>query len=227
MHPEKGYRQYRTYFLTPAVGDKIIERYRKEHREQLLEFVKDSLADDYASLSADRGVLFENMSHTILIRGGSFDIYGPLGHKAASQSKIHFQKCFVMPVDNHKFNNAKALIYYRPSSPTFPVIDSWIGTVGFFQMLTVKRRGPMNRERLVHYMDFSKRQDAVHNKFFLVIPKERFEKEEELRKPLKIKAAAIEKPRKKNKLEPPLKPIDDSILSELQQYLLIIDLSKI
>jgi hypothetical protein len=196
----------------------VLSRYQKEHQKKLVEFIQDSLHEDFASLSTFRGAIFENMSHTLLYQGGTFEIFGPLG-SSPSLSNIEIPKCLKMQVQS--FQNTPAPIYYLPTSSKFPVIDSWIGCIGFFQITTAKNRKGLKFDYICDYMTLSKKFRAVYDKFYLVIPKERFQKEKSLKEPQSIKLSKDDKKEEKRKKPKIIAKKEEKVNpSELQQYLL-------
>jgi len=230
MVPYENYTKYRTCFLSNTVSQKVLSRYQKDHRQKLVEFLEDSLSPDFApSLSTFRGDVFENVTHTLLAKGGKFQTFGPLGNPDAKIDTITIPRCFPMSVSN--FQNTPANIYYRPTSSKFPVIDSWIGNIGFLQISTTKhKRKGLNFYHMNNYMSTSIRFKAVHNKFYLVIPKERFDKEMVLREPLPFLENNT-KTERRRKIPKNIRSttIEKVIVNpeELQQYLLVIEIKSL
>eukprot|EP01124_Arcella_intermedia_P004707 TRINITY_DN12697_c0_g1_i1.p1 TRINITY_DN12697_c0_g1~~TRINITY_DN12697_c0_g1_i1.p1 ORF type:complete len:463 (+),score=44.98 TRINITY_DN12697_c0_g1_i1:79-1467(+) len=137
--PKSDLRTSSISFLSPMIENLIISKWQKTRKNELLQFVRESLSPEFASLSHFRGFLFENILHNKLMAGGHFTTIGPLG--GAETTKI-----LAFPKQEQKWtkghDNSKEG-YYRPISKTFAAVDSWIGSVGFFNMTTAAKH-PIN-----------------------------------------------------------------------------------
>jgi len=165
---DTSYENYHIKPLSSYIAQQITDKFIDQSKQQLLLFWNNSKSKDFTNLSTFRGAIFENIAHRILAQGNIFDIYGPLGNKA-EWSKLKIPKCevkmtpdFVISTDN---------TYYRPVSTKFPVIDSWIGLYGFFQ-ITIACKHKLIAKHLAKYIDISKEQNCVNRIYFVVPSKE-------------------------------------------------------
>jgi len=138
MVPDNNYTQYRTQFLSPKVGDMVVKHLKQTQKQELIKFLHDSKALEFSGLSTFRGAIVENMIHQLLQKGGKFKSYGPLGSYPSTKI-LDISPSTVNYVSEFQ-HSPKENIYYRPISSKFPVIDSWIGKIGLFQITTAKKK---------------------------------------------------------------------------------------
>jgi len=164
MVPNDKYDNYSIKPLSTYIAQRITDNFVKQSKLRLLEFWENSKSTDFSNLSTFRGAIFENMAHTILAQGDTFEIFGPLGNHDASWSKIDIPACEVKITPD--FVISKDNTYFRPISSKFPVIDSWIGLSGFFQ-ITIASRHKLIAKHLAKYIDISKSKNVSVIEFIL------------------------------------------------------------
>jgi len=152
MVPTDNYDNYHVSPLSTSIGEQITEKFIEQSKLKLLEFWENSKSKDFTNLSTFRGAIFENITHRILAQGHTFEIYGPLGDIKASWSQIKIPPCEVKITP--QFVTSPDNTYYRPVNSNFPVIDSWIGNFGFFQ-ITIASRHPLKAKWLADYVSIS------------------------------------------------------------------------
>jgi len=155
---DTSYDNYHIKPLSSYIAQQITDKFIAQSKQQLLLFWNNSKSKDFTDLSTFKGAIFENVAHRILAQGNIFDIYGPLGDKASSWSKLEIPSCEVKMTPD--FVTSTDNTYYRPVSTKFPVIDSWIGLYGFFQ-ITIASKHKLIAKHLAKYIDISKEKKLL------------------------------------------------------------------
>jgi len=123
-----------------------------------------SLNPDLAALADYRAFLFEHWIHNVISKGGTFEICGPLGSPESSVGKIQISLSTIKRVKD--WEDPKPDIYYQPLTRVYGAVDSWIPSVGLFQITTSVDRD-INEYEIGKIMSKSK-----INKLIFVVPKE-------------------------------------------------------
>jgi len=220
MLPSPDYSSYTIHFLTETIGNRIVEKYKEERKDMWLKFLKDSLADEFASLSQFRGFVFENVAHQLIRKGGDFTIFGPLGARNEHETTITIPPCTLKIVSD--FEISRQDIYYCPASKQQAAYDSWMGNVGFFQVTTAKNH-QINLEAMGLGMLKAKSKNCVYNKLYFVIPIERYNSFQ--RQPTNYSKVTPQKAkrRKMNQKEQVQLESIELTIGELEQYLFVVN----
>lgn len=218
MVPAIDYSNYTIDFLSPEISTLIIANFQKTRKAELLQFLKDSMDESFASLSNYRGFVFENVAHTLLCKGGQFTIYGPLGEQDEQESSITIPPSQLqIPLT---FEISKKNIYYRPASKTQGAFDSWMGSFGFFQ-ITTSCTHSINAYAMGSGMAQALHHNCVHDILYFVIPREHYSNFK--RQNFKV---TIRKPSKRRKHQDELETYN-LLCDQLHQYLLVLDWESI
>jgi len=222
MVPDNNYIQYRTRFLSPKVGDMVVNRFKQTQKQELIKFLNDSKDPEFSDLSTFRGAIVENMIHQLLQTGGNFKCCGPLGSYPVT-------KFLVIPPSTVNYvsefqQSPNENIYYRPISSKFPVIDSW-SNIGLYQITSAKTRKPLSFFHLYNYMKRSEKERVSGwNVFYLVVIDENFESlthhKQDISDPTKSKKS-------KNLTPQQIQEMKSYIEDNLKQYVILVNISSI
>jgi len=164
-------------FGSSEIELKLVEHFKEKDLQKIKSFIGSS---SQLTISGSlRGGLFEGWADHILSRGGSFSIRCLRTSKVFTLNLPELQK-----VVTPKFVESGAF-YYKPlDKDSFPCVDAWIPTIGFFQMTTtlshpIKERGIASLLKQTEMKDFYfvvPDQDDLFDKFnwqpFIVPKKE-------------------------------------------------------
>jgi len=222
MIPYDDYSKYTIDFLSSEISKRVIHQFQETRKNELIQFLRDSMAPSFASLSSYRGFVFENVAHN-LCKGGKFRIYGPLGGPHDKEDSL------IIPANEGKIVNGPSInsrnnIYYRPNSKTQAGFDSWMGNFGFFQMTTAQSHS-INAYAMGAAMDLAVKLNCVHDKLYFVIPEERYQNFN--RQPFKVTAERASKwaknDSKQDSKQNAKQEVFHTLCDQLQQFLLVID----
>jgi len=219
MVPNDKYENYHVEPLSTYIAQRITGKFVEQSKLRLLEFWENSKSKDFSNLSTFRGAIFENVTHRILAQGDTFEIFGPLGNHA-SWSKIEIPLCEVKITPD--FVISKDNTYYRPVSSKFPVIDSWIGLFGFFQ-ITIACRHKLIAKHLAKYIDISKKKNCNIKRIYFVVPSKHSISSKQ---PYNFDSYKKKSPKKKQKTEEKTYTQIEAtnLLNDLEQFILVLDL---
>jgi len=163
--PTPDYNDKDIAFLSPEIGDIVINAFLKSQKSELIRFIKLSLDPELGALADYRGFLFEHLIHNVVSQGGLFEIYGPLGSPAECTHQVLIPPCkHIKRVKD--FEAPQSDIYYQPISRIYGAVDSWISTVGLFQITT-------SSDRDINEFEIGKIvSKSEMNKLIFVVPKE-------------------------------------------------------
>jgi len=223
MVPNEKYDNYHIEPLSTDIAQRITDKFIDQSKQRLLEFWENSKSNDFTNLSTFKGAIFENVAHRILAKGDTFEIYGPLGDKDATWSNIQIPVCTDKITPDFEISNDST--YYRPVSSKFPVIDSWIGLLGFFQ-ITIASKHILIAQHLAKYIDISKQRNCNSDRIYFVVPsKERIMQKQ----PYNYDSYKKQKTSKKKQktAEKTFSQTEATkLLSELKQFVLVLDLES-
>jgi len=126
-------RSYR--FASQWVANTVIERFAMTRRQELIEFIKSTGDASTASYGNLRGIFFEALAHTILIRGGQFTVRNL---NTSVESKLTIPALEEEVTYEFVLHRNK---YCRPQIKNFAGVDSWIPGVGLFNMTVNQQHG--------------------------------------------------------------------------------------
>src|SRR6185369_8974395 len=146
-----------------------MDKLERNYSQQLRNFVTASSSEnEYSTL---RGVIFEQIAHRILQKGGSFNIHSLESDFTSSTIEIPEQIKLVFN-DIKKIEEVK---YYQPIQKNFTSIDAVVAPHTLFQM-TVSKSHPINMNGMKKLVEkLGGKLGTNHIYFYFVLPKDLYD----------------------------------------------------
>ncbi|CAG8701888.1 2263_t:CDS:1, partial [Funneliformis caledonium] len=156
-------------FASEWVAEKVMNRLESNYSQQLRNFVTASSSEnEYSTL---RGVIFEQIAHRILQKGGSFNIR-PLESDFISSTIVIPERIKLVFNDINKIEDGK---YCQPIQKNFTSIDAVVAPNTLFQM-TVSKSHPINMSGLKKLVEkLGGKSGTNHIYFYFVLPKDLYD----------------------------------------------------
>ncbi|KAF0523890.1 putative crinkler family protein [Gigaspora margarita] len=155
-------------FASERVAEKVIDKLERNYNQQLRNFVIASSSENEYSML--RGVIFEQIAHRILQKGGSFCTRS-LESDFTSTIEI-LEQIKLLFNDINKIKEGK---YCQPIQKNFSSIDAIVAPHTLFQM-TVSRNHPINVNGMKKLVEkLGGKSGTNHIYFYFVLPKDLYD----------------------------------------------------
>ncbi|CAG8834498.1 32511_t:CDS:1, partial [Racocetra persica] len=155
-------------FASEWVAEKVMDKLERNYCQQLRNFVTASSSGNECNTL--RGVIFEQIAHRILQRGGTFDIRS-LESDFTSTIEIP-ERIKLLFNDINKIEEGK---YCQPIQKNFSSIDAVVAPHTLFQM-TISKNHPINvsgMKKLVEKLGGKSETNPIY--FYFVLPKDLYD----------------------------------------------------
>ncbi|CAH1767267.1 7378_t:CDS:2 [Entrophospora sp. SA101] len=166
---EAPYIQKFIRFASEWVAEKVMDKLERNYSQQLRNFViASSSENEYSTL---RGVIFEQIAHRILQKGGTFNIR-PLESDITSSTIEIPERIKLVFNDINKIEEGK---YCQPIQKNFTSVDAVVAPDTLFQM-TASKIHPINMNGMKKLVEkLGGKSGTNHIYFYFVLPKDLFD----------------------------------------------------
>eukprot|EP01125_Pyxidicula_operculata_P007868 TRINITY_DN265_c0_g1_i1.p1 TRINITY_DN265_c0_g1~~TRINITY_DN265_c0_g1_i1.p1 ORF type:complete len:306 (+),score=1.54 TRINITY_DN265_c0_g1_i1:168-1085(+) len=162
--PIHNYTSYEYVFGSKYIERLVFQRLYNKNTTKLAQLLESSLDLNFTPLLS--GALFEQYAHRRLQAGGVFKIRS-LQSATSAPSELRIDTKNVEFVDS--FVTKELQTYYLPNSNNFECVDSWMPSIGFFQM-TIAAKHPIS-ELIAKILSIAPEEMT---RFYFVVPEKMF-----------------------------------------------------
>jgi hypothetical protein len=219
--PSQDYEAYKLRFASDYIYKKVAQSYYEKEKDNFLAYIK--MCGDHSHVYGSlRGRLFEFYAHDKIAQGGQFQIRNL--RKKQKVTEVDIASKPILECINFEVTPEQENFYCHPIKKTFPGIDSWDLSVGFYQMTAAKYH-----KIDVVVCDFLKRLELSKGSllpFYFVVPDHLFSNfTYQSLKHLSTEAEPIKKKQKTTNKRLASED-DENIFDRMEQYVLLIPLDE-